>query len=280
MPILERSRDPRLYYEIDDHTDPWKDAPWVLLQHGYARSTRFWYAWVPYLSRFCKVLRADLRGLGQSGKDFDLSKDLTVDSYLRDFNDLLDHLGIESIHYCGEMSAGILGMAYAATFPERVRTLTVVSSPVYMTEEDKKSALQGHSSRVEMLKKMGSRAWLQASNAGRRFPADADPAMLAWTLDEMGKSDADVLAAYFEWVSVGDATPYLAKIKVPMLGLYPQGGVIIKEEHLQVLRKHVPAIRIVRVPSPSQALHITAPAFCAQEVLQFIAQHEGIVCHE
>jgi len=49
---LERSAAPSLHYEIHDFTDPWKDAPYVILQHGHGRSGRFWYGWVPYLSRF------------------------------------------------------------------------------------------------------------------------------------------------------------------------------------------------------------------------------------
>ena len=44
MPYFERSGEPRLFYELDDYTDPWKKAPVILLQHGYARSTKFWRA--------------------------------------------------------------------------------------------------------------------------------------------------------------------------------------------------------------------------------------------
>ena len=173
MPFLERPGKPRLHYELDDYTDPWKNAPYIMLQHGYARSARFWRFCVPYLARFYKVLRLDLRGLGLSGTDFDLETGITLDDYLNDFTDLLDHLGIESAHYCGESSAGTLGMAFAAERPRRVRTLSVISSPVFMTEEDKQSALHGYPNRVEALRQMGGRGWLEASNAGRRFPADA-----------------------------------------------------------------------------------------------------------
>ena len=59
MPYFERAGQPRLYYELDDYTDPWKKAPTILLQHGYARSTKFWRACVPYLARFYRVLRLD-----------------------------------------------------------------------------------------------------------------------------------------------------------------------------------------------------------------------------
>src|SRR6266511_5580804 len=102
MPILRRKNEPDLHYEIDDFTDPWKNAPYILLQHGYGRSSKFWYRWVPYLARFYKVVRPDLRGLGQSSKNFDLAKGLNPTAYLGDLNAVLDDLGVDSVHYCGE----------------------------------------------------------------------------------------------------------------------------------------------------------------------------------
>ncbi|HEV8519106.1 MAG TPA: alpha/beta fold hydrolase, partial [Burkholderiales bacterium] len=68
MPYVERPHEPAISYELDDYTDPWKKAPCLLLQHGFARSSRFWYSWVPYLSRFYRVVRPDLRGLGNSSR--------------------------------------------------------------------------------------------------------------------------------------------------------------------------------------------------------------------
>ncbi len=280
MPYFERHGAPRLYYELDDFTDPWKPAQTILLQHGYARSTLFWRACVPYLARYYKVARLDLRGQGQSSKEFDLDSGINLDAYMADFNALLDHLHIENIHYCGESSAGTLGFAYAALCPQRVRTLSVISAPVYMTEDDKVSSLHGHANRVEALRKMGARGWLEASNAGRRFPANTDPRLLAWTLDEMGKSDTEVLVAMFKFVSTVDTTPLLPKIAAPVLGLYPAGGVITKDEHLELLREKVRDIRIVRVPSSAHSLQIVQPALCASTILHFIAAHDGIACHE
>lgn len=280
MPFLERAGKPRLHYELDDYTDPWKNAPCIMLQHGYARSSKFWRFCVPYLCRFYKVIRLDLRGLGQSDIHFDLATGINLEAYLNDFTDLLDHLDIASAHYCGESSAGTLGMAFAAERPDRVRTLSLISSPVYMTEEDKQSSLHGYPNRVEALRKMGGRGWLEASNAGRRFPADSNPDMLKWTLDEMGKSDTEVLVAMFKFVSNVNVTPLLSKITAPVLGIYPAGGVITKDEHHELLREHVKNLRLIRVPTAAHSLQIVQPAMTATTVLHFIAAHDGIPCHE
>ena len=74
MPLLKRAGAPDINYVLDDYTDPWRNAPYLILQHGSGRSSRFWYSWVPYLSRFYKVVRPDVRGLGGSSADFDFSQ--------------------------------------------------------------------------------------------------------------------------------------------------------------------------------------------------------------
>ena len=119
MPLVERRGAPALYYELDDYTDPWRNAPYIVLQHGFARSSKFWYQWVPYLSRFYKVIRTDLRGLGRSSKAFDLTTGFTAANWVGDVEAILDHAGADSVHYCGESFGGILGMVLAATQPAR-----------------------------------------------------------------------------------------------------------------------------------------------------------------
>src|SRR5205823_8970033 len=56
----------RLYWRLDDFTDPWTSAPTVLLIHGFAESGETWRAWVPHLARDYRVLRIDRRGFGKS----------------------------------------------------------------------------------------------------------------------------------------------------------------------------------------------------------------------
>src|ERR1700754_1066658 len=84
MPFLKRPGEPDLYYDVDDYTAPWRNAPYLVLQHGYGRSGRFWYSWVPYLARFYKVVRPDLRGLGRSAAPFDLERAFTYENCIAD----------------------------------------------------------------------------------------------------------------------------------------------------------------------------------------------------
>jgi len=280
MPYVERVNKPTLHYELDDFTDPWKKAPVILLQHGFARNSRFWYSWVPYLSRFYRIVRPDLRGLGKSSTKFNFDTELTLESYLTDMNAIIEHVGAESVHFCGESLGGILGMTFAAEYPHRVRTLSLVSAPVYISEKANKNATYGYPTRIEAFRKMGSRGWAEASNAGRRFPEDGDPGMMRWTVDEMGKGDVDLLIAGQNFVLDFSAAPYLPRIKAPVLGLYPNSGPIAGDEQLELLKSSVPNIRIVLINTTFHMIQMLQPAACATEVLHFAARHDGISCHE
>jgi 3-oxoadipate enol-lactonase len=280
MPTLCRPGEPDIHYEVDDYTDPWKSAPYILLQHGYGRSSKFWYRWVPYLSRFYKVIRPDLRGLGQSSKDFDLAKGLTTTSYLRDLNAILDDVGVESVHYCGESLGGILGMLFAAEYPKRVRTLNLISTPTFLEKDYYSRSTFGYGSWEEALRTMGAKGYALAKNKSDRFSADTDPGLMTWFADEQGASDVEVLIAMQKLVSSIDATHCLPQIEAPVLFIAPSEGPIVTPRHEQVMRTQVRSIRIVHLPSRHHNLHLTQHVTCVRHVLHFAAHYDGVGCHE
>lgn len=280
MPFLNRPGQPELHYELDDYTDPWRDAPYLILQHGHGRSGRFWYSWVPYLARFYKVVRPDIRGLGQSSADFDLERGFTLDACIADLAAIIDHLGANSVHFCGESMGGILGMVLAATHPARVRTLTLVSSPVYIGSTTKETYALGHKSEAEAQRVMGMQAWVAATNRTTRFPPDTDPALLAWYEQEFARNRADVQMAMSRLLYGASAAPFLPRIAAPVLGLYPTAGPITSAEQEQQLIANIKNLRMVHLPTSFHKVQLLFPAACANHLLHFASQHDGTVCRE
>ncbi len=279
MPILKRSGQPTLHYSVDDFTDPWKKAPSLILQHGYGRSGKFWTSWVPYLSRFYRVVRPDLRGLGESEAPADLETGLTVANYISDLVALIDTLGAP-VHYCGESLGGILGMVLAAEHPDKLRSLSLVAAPILINKDTQRTFAFGHATWQEALRTMGSRGWADAANSATRFPEGTDPGLLAWYADEMGKSRVEVLERMSRIASSVDATPYLERIRTPTLGLYPAQAPVTIQEQEKTIRAGIRGIRIVHVPSRHHAIQNIMPATLARQVLHFIAQLDGILCDE
>jgi 3-oxoadipate enol-lactonase len=235
---------------------------------------------VPYLSRYYKVVRPDARGLGQSSSDLDLNSDVTVEALVDDLLAIIGALAAKSVHFCGESMGGILGLALAALHPERVRTLTLVSTPVYISDKMKETYSMGHASRVDAMKEMGRDAWLKATNRSTRFPPESDPGLLDWYEAEFAKSSAQVQLAYATLVNGANASAFLSRIEAPVLGLYPTQGPITSAEQEQMLTDKLRDFTLVHLPTRYHMVHHIAPATCAQHLLHFIAQHDGIACHE
>ena len=169
MPIVQRPGKPRLHYSLDDYTDPWKNAPYLVLQHGNGRSSRFWYSWVPYLSRYYKVVSPDARGLSFIDFRIGPGAGVTVDTLVDDLAGICER----SAHERYTSAANRWAASSVSHSLRRIRTgsdLTLVSTPVYISDKMKETYSMGHASRVDAMKDMGREAWLKATNRSTRFP--------------------------------------------------------------------------------------------------------------
>ena len=236
---------------------------------------------MPYLSRFYRIVRPDLRGHGESPVDFNPATESTVECYIEDIAAVLDELKLDSVHFCGESFGGILGMALAAEHPKRVRTLSLVSAPVYQNQKSQEAYAGGYPTREEALRTMGTKKWAAATyGAPHFFPAGTDPGMRQWYVKEIGKSDPEVLCGLYGLLRHANAQDFLPRIKAPVLGLYPTAGTITSPEQEELLAAGIRNLRMIHLPTESHAILTLKPAACAEHVLHFAAQYDGIACRE
>src|SRR5438552_3893870 len=164
-----------LAYYIDDFTDPWKNAPMLLLLHAAMGSARRYFAWVPHLARDFRVVRLDLRGHGASeipGPD-----GLTLERLARDVIDLADHLGVERFHLTGSSAGAIISLKVAIQAPERVLTL----APFATTPGLKPSNVDA-GKWVAHIRAKGVRGFLAETIADRFDLSQVDPGFVEWFL--------------------------------------------------------------------------------------------------
>lgn len=277
MPYTTARDGATLHYEVHDFTPPWKAAPTIVLQHGFARSGKFWFGVVPLLARYFRVICPDLRGLGGSTPLDNPRERLTPDRCVEDFNAIADHVGAETFHLVGESIAGGLALMYAGQHPERLRSLVAIAPAVYANEWIRKSYALDYPNWEAAIRDLGVEGWARKSNALARFPADTDPAFLEWYVREVGKSDVDAVAALTAAAASVDARPFLSAITAPVLALYPQGGKIATPEMKEQLLTEVPRIHAMHIDTPFQMLNLLEPAQCARAILHFAALQEGFV---
>ena len=280
MTLLKRDGQPTLHYELDDFTDEWKNAPVLILQHGFGRSSNLWYRWVPYLSRFFRVVRPNLRGLGKSPLDFDPETGYSAQGFLDDILAVLDEVSPGApVHYCGESIGGIIGIMLAAEHPERLRTLSLVSTPLTIPKHTQETFALGYPSWQEAMRTLGSEKWTDATNGSTRFPPYADAEMQKWYARDMGKSNVESLVGLSKLAAKLDVRAQAARISTPTLGLYPGNGRITRFDE-EMVRTTIPGIRMMLLPTEFHSVQFLMAKQCAKQVLYFASQHDGTVCDE
>ena len=270
MPTV-KANNYEMYYEVDDFTDPWKSSETIWIQHGFGRSSQFWRHWVPPLAGEYRVLRRDMRGHGQSadpGADYVWS----VDDLLNDMKGFLDALGLDQVHYVGESVGGILGIAFAARWPERFKSLTLCATPTAIRPHIQRMFAVGHEDWYTALGKLGARGWAKAlmEQGGGLGVGKVNQAKIDWILDEWGQTRTHVLQGLCRLVPSVDVEPILSQVKVPTLVLAPARSPLLPLTEQVMIRDTIPGAKIVVIDGHGHEIYLDRAAECIAALLSFL----------
>jgi pimeloyl-ACP methyl ester carboxylesterase len=267
MPRVAIDKGIELNCEIDDFLWPWTAAVPVLMVHGHARSARFWERWVPTLSDAHRVYRLDQWGCGGSTRPPEGPR-FEPPGILGHILAAMDALALERVHWVGESSSGVLGLAFAATYPQRVASLVLCDTPYKIPDSLKPSYALGQASTADAILEFGTREWCRRTLQNRLDLDRAGPELQAWYIEEMGKTPSDVAAAYNRCFESVDLKPMLGSVNVPALLL---GGTKSKiaGEQLDTLAKDLPRAKVRRFEGYGHGVSVIAAEECAREAVAF-----------
>ena len=100
-----------------------RDAPALILLHGWPQTWREWSAVMPVLARHYRVIAPDLRGLGDSSRPITGYDMRTV---AQDIIELADHLGIGRFCLAGHDIGALAAFSLAAHWRDRVEKLAIL----------------------------------------------------------------------------------------------------------------------------------------------------------
>lgn len=260
-----------MHYEVDDFTDPWKTSETIWIQHGFGRSSQFWYHWVPPLAGKYRVLRRDMRGHGQSadpGADYKWS----VDDLLNDMKGFLDALGLDKVHYVGESVGGILGIAFATRWPERFKSLTLCATPTAIRPHIQRLFAVGHADWYTALGKLGAAGWAKAlmGQGGGLGVAKVNQAKIDWIINEWGKTRTHVLQGLCRLVPSVDVEPILEQVKVPTLVLAPSQSPLSPLTEQVMIRDKIPGAKIAVIDGHGHEIYLDRAEDCTTALLSFL----------
>ncbi len=114
----------RLHYVAEGD----KDAPLVILLHGFPE---FWYAWrhqIPALSPYFRVVAPDMRGYNLSDKPKGI-KNYQLTTLVADIKALIEYVGHSKAYIVGHDWGGCVAWALAAWHPEVVEKMAILNMP-------------------------------------------------------------------------------------------------------------------------------------------------------
>jgi len=143
----------QMYYREDWLGAPWMDGEPAVFLHGALENGDIWWGWVPRMAQRYRVYRPDLPGYGRSNAPTNF--EWTPTNYAKVISEFLDAIGVSSAHIIGAKTGGALAMQFAASYPQRVRSLVVASGPFGPVDSKMESApmslrLGTHASKEEM----------------------------------------------------------------------------------------------------------------------------------
>ena len=248
-----------------------RDAPALLLLHGFGGSLHTWDALAARLDGSYRVIRLDLPGFGLTGADPG-----------RDYSDarshavlmaLMDRLEVARAAVAGHSMGGRIAWTLAALHPDRVERLVLLAPDGFASP----GFAYGTAPKVPVLLRLLPYVMpaflLRASLA----PAYADPAMVT---DALATRYRDLLLAPGVRGAILDRTaqavlvdpvPLLRRITVPVLLLWGREDRMIPVRNADAYLAALPDARLVTLPAVGHVLHEEAAKETATAVKEFLS---------
>ena len=249
-----------------------KDAPAIVMLHGFGSSLHTWEAWAQALKGEYRVIRLDLPGSGLSPPD---ATNTYTDAHSIDLIlALMDQRGIARASLIGNSLGGRIAWTFAATHPDRTDKLILISpdgfaSPgfEYGKAPDVPPMLQAMQYvlpkfllRMNLEPSYGDVAKLTPATVDRYHDLMLAPGARAALLQRMKQT---VLL---------EPEPLLKRIKAPVLLLWGERDAMIPFSNSADYTNSIPNGRLVSLPRLGHVPHEEAPEESLVPVRAFLAE--------
>ena len=285
MPTAKTDDGVLIDYVVDDFTNPWDEVKETIsLLHGSTLNKQFYTPMVPYLARNYRVLRWDSRGRGKStapppGQSLSGEKEdngVNIGERMaKDALCVMDELGIEKINWVGDSSGGITGAYFALMFPERIKTLVCIQSPlVKIPPEFLKAWSAGEANPSVAIAKYGMAKWYDMIGTDWvTDPTKGSERFRAWQRAQRKKVETHVYSNFWKWQANTDLEPRLSQIKVPTLFITGEKGTICPLEQQQLQQRLVPNSELRVYEGIAHGIAFLEPERAAKDILAFVGKH-------
>lgn len=247
-----------------------RQAPVVVLLHGFGASLQTWDPWASALSKTHRVIRLDLPGSGLSPPD--PANDYTDARSLQLLLHVLDDLGVSRATIVGHSLGGRIAWTFAAQHPERTERLVLIAPDGFASEgfdygkPPQVPAILGWMRYV--LPQFVLRMNLQGAYAHADHLTDALNARYHDLLRAPGARQA--MLERLKQTVLQEPQPMLRQIKAPTLLVWGQADAMIPASNAQDYLQAIAGSRLFLCPGVGHLPHEEAAEVSLKAVLDFL----------
>jgi len=247
-----------------------KDAPVVLLLHGFGSSLQTWDVWAAQLETQYRVIRLDLPGFGLTGPsplhDYSEAGDLATLTHF------VDKLGVASFSIIGHSMGGKMAWGLAAADPDRVKALVLMAPDGFPEVKDIGSKPYAMPSIMGVIKFSLPKFLVRKSIEPAFFDANALSDSLVDRYYDMLRAPG-VRAAILERANqtiYTDPVPRLKKITAPTLLVWGEQDQMIPSSNAQSYANVLSTSKIVLLPNLGHLAQEEQPQIALAHVVEFL----------
>ena len=225
-----------------------KDAPAILMVHGFGASLHTWETWAQALSRTHRVVRFDLPGSGLSEPD--PQGDYRDARTMALMQALLDQRGIARAHLVGHSIGGRMAWTFAAQHPQRVGRLVLLAPDGFAGPGSAYGQTPDVPAVMGLMRYVLPRPVLRMNLA----PAYGDPAVLTDAMTAQyhdlmrAPGSRQALLSRLQQTVLVDPVPLLRSIQAPTLLLWGDKDAFIPVANAADYLRALPNATLVTLP--------------------------------
>ncbi len=247
-----------------------KDAPVVLLLHGFGSSLQTWDVWAAQLETQYRVIRLDLPGFGLTGPsplhDYSEASDVATLTHF------VDKLGVSGFSVIGHSMGGKMAWGLAAAEPDRVKALVLMAPDGFPEAKDIGSKPYAMPSIMGVIKFSLPKFLVRKSIEPAFFDANALSDSLVDRYYDMLRAPG-VRAAILERSNqtiYTDPVPRLKKITAPTLLVWGEQDQMIPSSNAQSYAQVLSTSKTVLLPKLGHLVQEEQPQIALAHVVVFL----------
>jgi 3-oxoadipate enol-lactonase len=241
------------------------EGPALILIHGLASSMGLWSALDQSQLKGRTIISYDLRGHGGSERPTGTH---TMAKHLADLKGLMEALGVEQADFVGHSLGGMIALELAATEPEKVRSLTLISSTAAFPQATRDALFE-----LASAAGFGGMAAIADKLVNWSFsPAfrESNPKMVQTIRQGIKASDAASIAAASRMVAKLDLQPRLGQVKSPTLIIVGEQDELAPPALSEALHAGIVGSELKLLPDCGHAAPLEQPILVTNYIMELV----------